>query len=82
MLRENTDIGGVSLVRGQREIVLDARTSDAVALALRGGENHPARFFFEPRQLFPSLKRPYCTQSESNRMVDSIFVHNTTAMIA
>ena len=28
-LRENTYIGAVSLVRGQREIVLDARPSDA-----------------------------------------------------
>lgn len=36
-LRENTYIGAVSLVRRQREIVLDARPSDAVALALRAG---------------------------------------------
>lgn len=36
-LRENTYIGAVSLVRRQREIVLDARPSDAVALARRAG---------------------------------------------
>ncbi len=48
MLGENTYIGAIRIVRGQRDIVLDARPSDAVGRALRGGENHPARFFSNP----------------------------------
>ena len=36
-LREETYFGAVSLMRGPREIILDARPSDAIALALRTG---------------------------------------------